>query len=207
MARSIIEHTSKFMNQPRLLTSSDDMDNLTQAGFYTQADNELPANAPSDNPNNAGIIVLKARAGAETIQIWFSVNSATCWYRAKGAYTTWGSWHKVMVGGVISKLLSEVMTASGGRHDEYHPEAESAETRHIRMETGAHSSDASRNISVPDYFQRKNNRMPDMGRRYGILPRRGFSSSGNEQLCPDGRHWLSVGAFCDLLPMMAKEVA
>lgn len=105
MAKSIIEHTSKFMNQTRKLTSSDDMDNLTQAGFYTQADNDLPVNAPGDNPNNAGIVVLKARDGIETIQIWFGVNSSSCWFRCKPAYSSWGSWHKVMVGGNFKVTL------------------------------------------------------------------------------------------------------
>ena len=113
---------------------------------------------------------------------------------------------KIFGGGIISERFIRAFR-SGGRHDEYHPEAESAETRHIRMANGAHSSDAYRDISIPDHFGFAYDLLSDMGRRYGLLPRWDFLKSGNEQLRSDGRCWLSVGAFCDLFHVMAKEVA
>lgn len=109
-------------------------------------------------------------------------------------------------GGVNSKLPLSGLPL-GGWHDEYHPEAESAETRHIRMANGAHNPDAYRNISIPDHFGFAYDLLSDMGRRYGLLPRWNFLKSGNEQLRSDGRCWHSVGTLCDLFPVMAKEVA
>ena len=85
-----------FNNNGTILTSSNDMNNVTE-GCYRQAGTDMPANSPS-SAYNAYILVLKRASGGYAvpvyIQIWASFNTKKLYYRIFSSQG-YGSWTQI----------------------------------------------------------------------------------------------------------------
>lgn len=86
-----------LLEKKTILTSSDDMDNITDSGVYETTGTAIPANYPEAGSNNAVIFVMGLDSKGYVVQIWISRNSSKIYYRwyTRTSSPQWGRWYAI----------------------------------------------------------------------------------------------------------------
>lgn len=80
---------------PSLLGSEDDLNNVLTGGFYHIDNGYNPANMPSGN-DNAALLVMQGRSHTDIVQILISGNSNNILYRTGNTFNkSWTDWRKI----------------------------------------------------------------------------------------------------------------
>ena len=86
---------SKNLQNPQILTSSNDMNTLTTPGVYYTQNTDMPTNAPVQDAYNSAIIVIKARS-IDVLQFYFCNNKGILYYRSQFG-SSWRAWQKIQL--------------------------------------------------------------------------------------------------------------
>lgn len=112
-----ISPSSVASKSATLLTSSDDLNNVTTPGFYYTVNTDNPSNIPSGtNLNNNIIEVIKQGSVARCVQLFYSINGQKMWFRIGNDVTTptsWSSWEQIAFGSLATKA-DKVASATAG---------------------------------------------------------------------------------------------
>ena len=106
-----IDAVNKYEN---LLTSANDLNNVTTPGHYTFAAGSLPTNRPSDAPAISGTLTVEYQSGGSTyIQTYETYPSGTPYiYKRRYVSGSWGSWNRIALNPGVSTTFVSYGTTS-----------------------------------------------------------------------------------------------